>query len=220
MGTREPVSTYTAHLPAILQQGAFIGQFLRAFEAIFAGGVAAPADRAQGDMPKGLEETLDRVHEHFDPSVTPEGFLTWLSQWVATSLRDDWTVETKRAFLGEIVSLYRKRGTRAGIEAVLGLCTSADVEIVSDDDAMPRHHFDVILTVSERDPVKLSRMARQVRAIVDREKPAHTIYGLKLRYPAMRIARIPTESAPGITLGTATSVLGTVTATLAQRQQP
>lgn len=217
MGTREPVSTYTAHLPPILRQGPFIGQFLRAFEAIYAGGVAPPS-ASWPEMPDGLEQTLDRVHEHFDPSATPEGFLTWLSQWAATSLRDDWSAETKRKFLGEIVPLYRKRGTRAGIEKVLSLCTRAVVEIVAND-AMPRHYFEVVLTVSERDPDQLARMVRQVRAIVDREKPAHSVYGLRIKYPAMRIANTPTPSDPGIIIGK-TTVLGTTEATLAQPKQP
>lgn len=211
MGTVEPVSTYAAYLPAILRQGAFLGRFLRAFEAIFAGGVDPAVE--------GLEETLDRVHESFDPEATPAEFLGWLSQWAATSLRDDWSEATKRRFLGEIVPLYQKRGTRAGIEAVLRHCTTAAVEVRPGDDTKPRHYFEVVLTVAQRDPDELARMVRQVRAIVDREKPAHTIYGLRILYPAMRIANTRTPDEPGIVVGE-TTVLGTVSATLAQPKQP
>jgi hypothetical protein len=39
----------------------------------------------------------------------------------ATSLRDDWSEETKRSFISNVVPLYKKRGTRDGIEKVLRL---------------------------------------------------------------------------------------------------
>jgi hypothetical protein len=52
---------------------------------------------------------------------------------------------------------------------------------------------------------------RRVRAIVEREKPAHTVYALRAKYPAMRINNDPqtnTAMGPGIRVGKNT-VLGT-----------
>ncbi|APR87709.1 NHL repeat domain protein [Minicystis rosea] len=190
------MSTYLEHLPAVLQRGPFIGRLLLAFEAVLTGVPAQPGV----DTPEGLEQILDRIHGFFDPSGAPEEFLPWLAEWVATSLRDEWSAETKRAFLGRIVQLYQKRGTLAGIREVLKLSVSGDVEVIEFDDTKPRHYFLVIVTVNQQDPTVLQRLLGRVREIIDREKPAHTFYGLEFRYPGMRINNDP-AAAP--TFGTA-----------------
>lgn len=216
----DPVSSYLQYLPAILREDDFLGRFLLAFEAVLSKGDASriPDGLEHLRALRGLEELVESVHRHFDPDAgkAPPDFLPWLSQWVATSLRDDWSVETRRKFLGEIVALYRERGTRAGIEKVLKL--SDEVATVIDfheegDEAearrkkaegafgkgpMPPHFFGVILQVKARDPTQLARRARRVRAIVDREKPAHTVYALRLEYPAMSIMNESTNDEPGI----------------------
>lgn len=233
MGAGKPVSSYVEHLPAILQQGPLIGRFLLAFEAILSGGGPSPDDPST-PVPEGIEQILDRIHTYFDPTTTPEDFLPWLAQWVAASLRDDWSTETKRAFLARCVPLYRKRGTRSGLEEVLRLCVGAVDVIEPDkqslgvypipftlgdqpsqmgafDEQQPLHHFLVILRVAERDPVRLARTVRQVREIIDREKPAHTFYSLRLEYPAMKITDVRTDSDKGVIVGE-TTVLGNVVA--------
>jgi phage tail-like protein len=214
------VSTYLTHLPAVLQQGPFLGRFLLAFEAILSGNTPLPpgytADPTQADgqttrlMPEGLEALLGRVSTFFDPDLTRSDFLPWLAQWVAASLRDDWSEQTRRAFIGSIVPLYKLRGTRAGMEAILRICVG-DVSVLEIDrtttypyvlpftvgqepTAVPGYdetvrafHFQVVLRVAENDPDKLARLARQTRETVDREKPAHTTYSLLVEYPAMQI---------------------------------
>ena len=52
---------------------------------------------------------------------------------------------------------------------------------------MKRERF----TVSERDPHLLARRAAIATAIIDREKPAHTFYGLHINYPSLQIADPP-----------------------------
>lgn len=228
----DQVSGYLPYLPAVLRQSPFLGRFLLAFEAVLTGvdPKALPADPALAPYRDlaGLERLLDTLDRFLDPARTDPEFLPWLAQWVATSLRDDWSEDTKRAFLANIVPLYRERGTRAGIQAVLRL--SGDEALVvdfndgQDEDlekthfgaaAKPAHFFGVIVTVNERDPVELARRSRRVRAIVDREKPAHTYYGLRILYPAMRINNSKSNTAfgPGITISNATPlVLGTTKA--------
>lgn len=204
-----PVSTYLEHLPAVLQQGPFLGRMLLAFEAVLTGVHAEPG--LEAEPPEGLEQILDRIHGFFDPTSTPEEFLPWLSQWVATSLRDEWSAETRRAFLGRIVQLYQKRGTLAGIREVLNLSVSGDVQVIEFDESKPRHYFLVVVTVNQQDPVVLQRLLGRVREIIDREKPAHTFYGLEFRYPGMRINNDPAAEpalGSGIVIGQNT-VLGT-----------
>jgi phage tail-like protein len=223
MGTDQPVSTYAGYLPAILQRS-FMQQFLLAFEAILSGGVPPPSGAT---TPGGIEETIAGISAHFDPSRAREDFLPWLAQWAATSLRDDWSLATQRAFLGQVVPLYQKRGTHEGLARVLVISgDDAAVEELSfaSGEEMPPNYFQVTVSVQQNDPVLLARKAREIRAIVDREKPAHTFYGLVIAYPSMRINDDPAdkpEFGPGILLGVwqvagqdvlGTSVLGTTNA--------
>lgn len=221
-------SSYLPYLPAVLRQSPFLGRFLLAFEAVLTGLDESSNPLDENDPHRklvGLERLLDDIDRFFDPLRTDPEFLPWLSAWVATSLRDDWSEETKRDFIAHIVPLYRERGTRAGIEKVLRL-SGDEAQVVDFHDGLhedleiaqfgtapkPAHFFGVIVTVNERDPVELSRRTRRVRAIVDREKPAHTYYGLRLLYPALRINNDKSNEAfgPGITISnTAPLVLGT-----------
>lgn len=144
----------------------------------------------------GLEQYIDRIHTYFNPGTAkgadtaPSDFLPWLAGWVALSLRDDWTDETKRQFISEIVPLYRQRGTKAGLEKILGLYLKSlgfndKVQVFEFDN--PAHYFQVQLTLPDTDPDLYWRQARIARAIIDQEKPAHTYYALKILVPTMRL---------------------------------
>jgi phage tail-like protein len=182
------ISSYLEFLPAILQQDAFLGRFLLAFE----------------EMLGGLEEQLDGIHHTFDPEKTPVEFLEWLSGWVALSLREDWEEDTKRKFLQRIVPLYRERGTKTGLEEMLHTYTGMGVNIheflrplqvgvtstVGVDTVIgssPAHYFWVHMYVDTPDPSVLSRKQQIARAIIDQEKPAHTYYELQIDVPTMQI---------------------------------
>lgn len=171
------VSSYLDYLPAFFRQDAFLGCFLLAFEEILS----------------GLEKQLDGIHHFFDPEKTSVEFLEWLSGWVALSLREDWEEKTKRNFLQEIVPLYRKRGTRAGLERMLRIYLGEGIPITiydTDDEfgfEAPPHFFQVEMTVRDRDPVLVQRRQQIALAIIEQEKPAHTFYALRLLIPAMRL---------------------------------
>src|SRR4029077_2791665 len=105
MSTPQPPSSYLDYLPAIFRQDPFAGQFLLAFETVLSGAGGKP----------GLETTIGRVADYFDPVTTEADFLPWLAGWVTLSLRADWDEQTQRSFIQQIVRLYRLRGTRAGL---------------------------------------------------------------------------------------------------------
>jgi phage tail-like protein len=198
------MSSYLEHLPPIFRQDPFVGRFLLAFEAVLSG--PGPAGQP------GLEEAIGRITDHVDPRTAPEEFLPWLAGWVALSLRADWDTATKRAFLQEIVPLYRLRGTRAGLQRMLEIYTREKVTIDDELDG-PAHFFQVALTLSEPDPDHLRRKQEIARAIVDQEKPAHTFYALRVVVPTMRLVSLELQKQEGGTpplliLGTNT-LLGT-----------
>lgn len=127
--TAPEISAYLQYLPAIFQQDAypsedgtgFINQLLLAFEQILSG-------RGKAEDP-GLEEIINRIHTYVEPGPlydaqgrpqhTPAAYLPWLAGWVALRLRNDWSEAQKRRLISQIVILYRKRGTRAGLSEVL-----------------------------------------------------------------------------------------------------
>lgn len=222
MGT--DLSRYVEHLPAIFQEDELAGRFLLAFERILTG-LPGPDAPDLPPVPSGIEQILDQIETFFDPEQTPPDFLPWLAGWVATSLREDWDTATRRRFISNIVPLYRRRGTRRAIQKMLQLYLNPNadpqsdddqgVEVIENDPAFPPRYFQVRFTVPVRDPALLSRMAVIATYIIDREKPAHTFYGLRLGYPALQIADPPTydpngEPAAGVFVGRNT-VLGSVT---------
>jgi len=213
-GNLTAASSYLAHLPAILRQGSLMGRFLLAFEAVLSGRVSAPEGYTD-PLPVGLEDALDSINRLLVPEETPEEFLPWLAQWVARSINEDWSFDTTRKMISQAVSLYHKRGTAEGLQEVLNICCtgSATAEIIEvENDARP-HYFEVTLLISEQDPDLLASKARLVRAIIDQEKPAHTYYGLSIKYPGLRISNDPSLEdgyGPGVIVGVNT-VIGTQT---------
>jgi phage tail-like protein len=193
LSTREPVSAYIQYLPAIFREldargDHFIGRFLLAFEQVLRN-PAAPGDTSP-IAPEGLEQLLDHIHDLFDPTRTRSEFLDWLAGWVALTLRADWTDTERRRFISRIVSLYRLRGTRAGMIAMLNAYTNAPCEVYDTFDGFP-HYFQVELALSgfehtaeqqgsgERMADVIRRQQKIARAIIEQEKPAHTFYNLR-----------------------------------------
>lgn len=162
--------SYLDHLPAVFREDPFVGEFLSAFQSVF----------------EGLAAKVDDVARYLDPMTTDVEFLPWLSGWVALTLRADWSVDTQRSFLQQIVPLYRDRGTRIGLQQMLTLYTGQPVVVDDDFDQVP-HFFQVRLTLRESDPRLLRQIQQIARAIIDQEKPAHTFYGLQVAVPTMRL---------------------------------
>lgn len=193
-------SRYLDHLPAIFREDPFAGRFLLAFEAVLTG-----LDGVEGlEDVEGLEQVIGRVPDYLDPRTTPEEFLPWLAGWVALSLRADWDADTKRGFIREVVPLYRQRGTLAGLQRMLeiylrplGDQVTRDDVVIFDDFDQPPHFFQVRLTLNDADPTRLRGTQQIARAIIDREKPAHTFYALKVVIPTMRLVSEELKAAEG-----------------------
>ena len=204
------VSSYLEHLPAVFQQEAgkggisFIGRFLLAFENILSG--------LGREDEKGLEEKIDTIHTYFDPDKTPSEFLPWLAGWVALRLRDDWREDDKRQIMREIVSMYRKRGTREGLQWALHAFTKAnlkwtpDLKVEIDElntpfqigvhstigedsrlDGGPPNFFKVKVPLKMRNPKKIRQHYEVISSIINAEKPVHTYYELELMTLTMQI---------------------------------
>jgi len=149
-------------------------------------------------------DKLDHISDFFDPAQAPAEFLPWLASWMALVLRADWEEEQQRAVIAKIIPLYRKRGTRAGLEDYLKIYAGAGVTIKDDVAPMevgvsstvgvdaviggiPPYFFVINVAFAEPDPGKLKEKARAVEAVLDIEKPAHTFYKLNFQGPTLQI---------------------------------
>src|SRR4051794_17315049 len=128
------LSSYLDQLPALFQEGdaRFLGRFLLAFEHVLSG-LGVIDDPGLEELLDGAAEpsggrTMAGVERFFDPGVrgggtllgpeqrAPAEFLDWLAGWVGATLRGHMTETQRRELIARAVALYRKRGTREGLE--------------------------------------------------------------------------------------------------------
>jgi phage tail-like protein len=76
-----------------------------------------------------IETTLSELPFRLDVASTPPEFLSWLAAWFGLLLEAGWTDRQRRAFLGNIMQLYRWRGTRQGIELLVRLHTGLEAPL-------------------------------------------------------------------------------------------
>ncbi|MBL7494832.1 phage tail protein I [Frankia sp. CNm7] len=194
-------SSYLDHLPAAFRSDTFVGDFLLAFEALFTGrDDAGDDDTNDGELAAGsaggpgLQQRIDDISRHFDPVTAPPDFLPWLAGWVALAVPANWDTDTTRGFIREIVPLYARRGTIGGLRRMLEIflrplgsdVAGNDVVVHDAFDELP-HYFQVRISLPDNDSERIRATRETARAIIDREKPAHTVYALKIVIPTMRL---------------------------------
>ena len=103
------VPTYMRYLPEIYhedeQSKIFLERFLCIFQTLF-------------------EETEDKIYsfiKYLDVRATPQEYLPWLSSWLSLSFDEGWDSDNIRSFLERAPDIFRKRGTREGIEEILSI---------------------------------------------------------------------------------------------------
>lgn len=106
-----PRLSYLRYLPAIYQENSeskdFLERFLSLFESFF----------------HETESSIYSIARFFDPLATDEGFLLWLANWLAIILEESWDEPRKRQFISQAYSLYKIKGTKAGLEHILQIYT-------------------------------------------------------------------------------------------------
>ena len=204
------------YLPAIYRTDPFIGQFLLAFEAILLGrrdpDLALPTDAQTPLLPRGLEETIAELALYFDPldPKIPAEFLTWLSGWVALSLRADLDPAVQSQFIANVAQRYRYRGTKDNLQELLRIFiqgtptitepSTAEFQIrvhstLAEDTYLrggPPHFFQVQISLPRMESTELARQLEIARSIIELEKPAHTTYELQADFPSLQIGVVST----------------------------
>ena len=109
-----PKGRYLKYLPSIYREDEMMGRFLMLFESFWA----------------PIESQISQISYYFDPKMIPAPLLPWLASWADLVLDDRWTPEKQRKLLGTIVALYRKRGTRVGLEKILEIYTGVRPQVM------------------------------------------------------------------------------------------
>ncbi|PSP32862.1 hypothetical protein BRC64_04960 [Halobacteriales archaeon QH_10_67_22] len=68
-----------------------------------------------------IEEEIEDLPRYFDPEGVPGEYLSWLNRWLALETGADWPESARRELLARAPSLFKRRGTRAGLRAYLQL---------------------------------------------------------------------------------------------------
>lgn len=180
--------SYLSFLPSIYDQDDLMGRFLMLFESFLA----------------PIDQQIDQIHHYFDPDLAPATLLPWLASWLDLTLDERWPLERQRELMGAAAQLYRKRGTRQGLEEAIRIYTGETPQIIEHrannfllgpgarlgpgvalGKSNVPHTFTVILRLppieAESDSVRARLEAERRRAIeriIQLEKPAHTAYHL------------------------------------------
>jgi phage tail-like protein len=190
----ESKGAYIRFLPGIYaEQDEFMARYLMLFESFWA----------------PIEQQIDAIPHYVDPEFTPAQLLPWLASWVDLTLDERWPEEKRRRLLASAVSLYRKRGTRLGLQEYLEIYTGAKVRVTEHGAHNFRlgqgarlgpgvalgtinkpHTFTVTAYMpAEPDEDKLppeertrleAQRRRMLETIIEAEKPAHTSYALRI----------------------------------------
>lgn len=138
-------SSYLQYLPEVFRTpsspgaAAFLGRFLKIFEALLTGRDDAKP-LPDGGKVTGLEDILDGYRYALDPVLAPatpsadglrfnSEFLSYLASWVALTLDQNWPLAKRRQWVQRIVPLYKRRGTRAALDEYLAMFVGAQARV-------------------------------------------------------------------------------------------
>ena len=152
------------------------------------------------------------------PSGSGIAFLRWLARWLGVELRPAHGERWNRELVRLVGRIWPWRGTKDGVEAFLNASLSNEARATVFDPSNPLqiglastigvdtiicggppHSFWVDLGTEARDsrlyhPAGLNEMIQAVHQVLQRERPAHTSYDLRLQAHTMQIgSRIGTD---------------------------
>lgn len=104
-----PRQSYLRYLPAVYEEdrasAAFLERFLSIFESAFV----------------DVDEELEAVTRYLDPAGAPPTALSWLGDWLAVEAGEAWPEPARRKLVAAAPALFKRRGTTAGILAIVRL---------------------------------------------------------------------------------------------------
>lgn len=74
-------------------------------------------------------DKIDRIPSLTDPLTADPKFLPWIASWVSFELDESLPLHQQRELVRRSIRLYRTRGTKAGVEEMIRVLTSAPVDV-------------------------------------------------------------------------------------------
>jgi phage tail-like protein len=169
-------------LPAVYQEGDFGMRFVGALEQVLDPIVAL----------------LDNLAAHFDPRHAPRDVLELLTAWLGLEYDEAHRGEERRELVRHAAELVRRRGTRAGLELALDLAFPGIPFRVQDDGG-------VSWSTEQGEPEPAGRPSfvvycdkavpettqAAIARLIERAKPAHTGFRLRVKAPRSRDKESP-----------------------------
>lgn len=172
-----PRLSYLRYLPAVYQEDErsreLLERFLSLFETFFS----------------QMEMQIGTVERYFDADFVRGDFLRWLGTWLAIAEDENWPEDKLRLLIKKAPRLYKRRGTREGIEGMIKVYTGDKPFIVEQFQlkcAQAGEEIDPLLVrLFSADPysfcvllkpfqVSKENETQALRRIIDSEKPAYT----------------------------------------------
>ncbi len=182
--------SYLKYLPAVYERDPFMGRFVMLFESLWA----------------PIDAQIDNLADYFDPMLTTLPMLKWLADRLDLKVDDELPVAVVRRLVAKAVPLYRRRGTRSGLQELLEIYSGGQVQIVERRANNLRlgksarlghgvalgvrnqpHTFTLYIKLPPipEDPAapqlaerQRNRRRERIRALIELEKPAHVTYTL------------------------------------------
>jgi phage tail-like protein len=104
---------YLTYLPELYGSDDFTSRFLMLFESFW----------------KPINQQIDQVENYFDPDLTPEQMLPWLSSWIGMPVDPTLPVHRMRSLLRQAMQLFQCRGTLRALKLYLEIYTEGQVEV-------------------------------------------------------------------------------------------
>jgi phage tail-like protein len=153
-----PRDTYLRYLPAVYQEDErsrdFLERFLSLFETFF-----SATERRINHLARYLD---------VDSSLATGDFLRWLASWLSIPEDKSWSEEQLRELIRRAPELYRKRGTREGLEAM--------IEIFTGERPLVVEHFQTA-GCGQSAPVLRTRVAGTEQKVQSHEEILRNLYG-------------------------------------------
>ncbi|WP_408956841.1 phage tail protein [Natrinema sp. 74] len=132
-----PRQSYLRYLPELYQEddrsAEFLERYLSVFESVFV----------------DVETEIEQLGRYFDPDAVPSDALSWLEGWLAVETDGEWPEDARRELLSRAPELYKRRGTKAGLRAMLELyLRHADSEPSISRSALPDSDHDADISAS------------------------------------------------------------------------
>ena len=78
---------------------------------------------------KPVSQQIDQIENYFDPDLTPQEFIPWLSAWIGLPVDKSLPVQRMRNLLKQSMHLFQCRGTAHALRTMLEIYTGGRVEI-------------------------------------------------------------------------------------------